>query len=86
MRADLTLTALASESNRYLLARLVAKATRMLHRPNTRVQDTMNDAFKWFGCTKPGVAAMPRKRPVVRQTVLDDAPQSVKVQPSPLRR
>jgi hypothetical protein len=85
MRADLTLTALASESNRYLLARLVAKATRMLHRPNTRVQDTMNDALKWFGCTKPGVAAMPGKQSVVRQSVLDDDPQSMKVQPSPLQ-
>jgi hypothetical protein len=33
MRADLTSTALAYESNRYRLTRLVAKATRMLHRP-----------------------------------------------------
>jgi hypothetical protein len=54
MRADLTFTALAYEANRYRLTRLIAKATRMLHRPNTRVQDTMNDAFKWFGCSKPG--------------------------------
>ena len=54
MRADLTFMALAHESNRYLLTRLIAKATRKLHRPNTRVQDTMNDAFKWFGCSKPG--------------------------------
>ena len=54
MRADLTFTALAYEANRYRLTRLVAKATRILHRPNTRVQDTMNDAFKWFGCSKPG--------------------------------
>ena len=53
MRADLTFMALAHESNRYLLTRLIAKATRKLHRPNTRVQDTMNDAFKWFGCSKP---------------------------------
>jgi hypothetical protein len=53
MRADLTFMALACESNRYLLARLIAKATRKLHRPNTRVQDTMNDAFERFGCSKP---------------------------------
>jgi hypothetical protein len=52
MRADLTLMALAHESNRYLLTRLIAKATRKLHRPNTRLQDTMNDAFEWFGCSK----------------------------------
>ena len=43
MRTDLAFTALAFESNRYRLTRLVARATRMLHRPNTRVQDTMND-------------------------------------------
>ena len=54
MRADLTLMALAHESNRYLLTQLIAKATRKLHRPNTRVQDTMNDAFERFGCSKPG--------------------------------
>ena len=53
MRADLTSMALAQEPNRYLLTRLIAKATRKLHRPNTRVQDTMNDAFKRFGCSKP---------------------------------
>ena len=53
MRADLTSMALAHVSNRYLLTQLIAKATRKLHRPNTRVQDTMNDAFKWFGCSKP---------------------------------
>jgi hypothetical protein len=56
MRADLAFTALADESNRYQLTRSVAKVTRMLHRPNTRVRDTMNEAFKWFGRFKPGAA------------------------------
>ena len=46
MRADLTFMALAGESNRYQLTKSVAKVTRMLHRPNTRVQHTMNEAFK----------------------------------------
>jgi hypothetical protein len=54
MRADLTFMALAHESNRYLLTQLIAKATRKLHRPNTRLQDTMNDVFEWFGCSQPG--------------------------------
>jgi hypothetical protein len=58
MRADLTFMALAHESNRFLLSRLIAKATRKLHRPNTRLQDTMNDAFERFGCSKPGAAAV----------------------------
>jgi hypothetical protein len=56
MRADLTSIALADESNRYQLTKSVAKATRALHRPNTRVQDTMNEAFKWLGRFKPGAA------------------------------
>jgi hypothetical protein len=73
MRADLTFMALAHESNRYLLSRLIAKATRKLHRPNTRLQDTMNDAFEWFGCSKPGAAADP------------DDPAVDRFQPSPLQ-
>jgi hypothetical protein len=53
MRTDLTFMALAHESNRYLLTRLIAKATRKLHRPNTRLQDTMNDVCERLGCSKP---------------------------------
>jgi hypothetical protein len=53
VRAELILMALARESNRYLLTRLIAKATRKLHRPKTRLQDTMNDACERFGCSKP---------------------------------
>ena len=74
MRADLTLMALAHESNRYLLTRLIAKATRKLHRPNTRLQDTMNDAFEWFGCSKPRAAA-----------ARDDDPAIDRFQTSPLQ-
>jgi hypothetical protein len=81
MRADLTFMALAYESNRYRLTRLAAKATRMLHRRNTRVQDTMNDAFKWFGCSKPGAAAMSRKRSAVRQAVMHEDPRLSKFRP-----
>ena len=36
MRAELASMALAQVSNRYLLTQLIAKATRKLHRPNTR--------------------------------------------------
>jgi len=53
MRAESTFLALAHESNRYLLTRLIATATRKLHRPDTRLQDTMNDVFEWFGCSQP---------------------------------
>ena len=68
MRADLIFTALADESTRYQLTKSVAKVTRMLHRPNTRVQDTMNEAFKRLGRFKPGAAraSTTRKDPPVR--------------------
>jgi hypothetical protein len=56
MRAELTFKALVHESNRYLLCRVAAMATRKLHRPNTRVQETMNDAFERLGSSSPTVA------------------------------
>jgi hypothetical protein len=45
MRSDLVLRAMAHVSNRFLLAKLTATATRKLHRPNTRIQGTMNDVL-----------------------------------------
>jgi hypothetical protein len=56
MRAELTVKTLARESNRFLLCRVAAKATRKLHRPKTRVQETMNDAFERLGSSSPPVA------------------------------
>jgi hypothetical protein len=46
MRSDLIFKAASYESNRYLLARLAARATRILHWPNTRIADTMNMALE----------------------------------------
>ena len=48
MRSELVFKALAHEPNRYLLVRLVAKGTRRLHRPNTRVQDTTNEMLEYL--------------------------------------
>jgi hypothetical protein len=48
MRSQLIFEALVYESNRYLLCRLVAKGTRKLHRPNTRVEDTTNEMLERF--------------------------------------
>jgi hypothetical protein len=45
MRSELIFGTVAYVSNRYLLARLASKATRKLHRPNTRIQDTANEAL-----------------------------------------
>lgn len=57
MRAELTFKALAQDSRRYLLCRMAASATRKLHRPNTRIQETMNDALEYLSSSKPTVAA-----------------------------
>jgi hypothetical protein len=53
MRSELIFMAIARESNRYMLARLAAKATRILHWPNARIQDTMNDALQHLGRSSP---------------------------------
>jgi len=49
MRSDLIYDALDTVTNRYLLCQLVSKATRQFHRPNTRVQETMNDVLVRVG-------------------------------------
>jgi hypothetical protein len=45
MRSD----ALDTVRNRYLLCQLLSKATRKFHKPNTRVQETMNDVLVRVG-------------------------------------
>lgn len=53
MRSDLIFGALAHVSNRYQLCQLASKATRKLHRPNTRLQDTANEVFVRFQAESP---------------------------------
>jgi hypothetical protein len=48
MRSDLVFGALKNLDNRYVLCQLASKATRKFHRPNTRVQETMNDVLTRF--------------------------------------
>jgi len=48
MRSDLIYDALRAVQNRYVLCQVASKATRKFHRPNTRVQDTMNEVFERF--------------------------------------
>ncbi len=48
MRSDLVFGALSHVSNRYQLCQLASKATRKLHRPNTRLQDTTNEVLGRF--------------------------------------
>jgi hypothetical protein len=57
MRSDLVFGALSHVSNRYQLCQLASKATRMLHKPTTRLQDTTNDVLARFRTTNPGSLA-----------------------------
>ena len=45
MRSDLIFGALTHVTNRYELCQLASKATRKFHKPNTRIQETMNEVF-----------------------------------------
>jgi hypothetical protein len=53
MRSDLIFGALTHVTNRYQLCQLAAKATRKLHKPNTRLQDTTNEVLDRFKDTIP---------------------------------
>jgi len=65
MRSELIFGALTHISNRYQLCQLASKATRKLHKPNTRLQDTMNDVLVRFRESSPAAAAaVPRQEPL----------------------
>ena len=49
MRSELVYPAVRKVPNRYLLCQVASKATRMFHRPNTRIQDTMNEILNRIG-------------------------------------
>jgi hypothetical protein len=68
MRSDLVFGALSHVSNRYQLCQLASKATRKLHKPNTRLQDTTNDVLCRFQSSNPG------------STVADEAPATQPVE------
>ena len=53
MRSDLIFGALAHVKNRYQLCQLASKATRKLHKPNTRLQDTTNEVLLRFHDSNP---------------------------------
>ncbi|MGB7267255.1 MAG: DNA-directed RNA polymerase subunit omega [Terracidiphilus sp.] len=62
MRSDLVFRALAHVTNRYQLCQLASKATRKLHKPNTRLQDTTNEVLCRFESANPEAEA-PEKTP-----------------------
>ncbi len=69
MRSDLVFGALSHVSNRYQLCQLASKATRKLHKPNTRLQDTTNEVLVRFQSTNPKAAAPaePAAQPIERR-------------------
>lgn len=48
MRSKLIYGALRPVRNRYTLCQLAAQATRKFHKPNTRIQETMNEVLTRF--------------------------------------
>ena len=64
MRSDLIFGALTHVTNRYELCQLASKATRKLHKPNTRLQDTTTDVLDRFKDTIPmdGAPEVPVQR------------------------
>jgi hypothetical protein len=65
MRSDLIFGALAHVDNRYQLCQLASKATRKLHKPNTRLQDTTNEVLVRFHEASPAAESL---------TLEEDAP------------
>ena len=49
MRSDRVFDAVETLRNRYMLCQLASKATRKFHKPNTRIQETMNDVLTRVG-------------------------------------
>jgi hypothetical protein len=59
MRSELVFGAMANVSNRFLLTRLASKATRSLHRPHDRIQDTTNVVLVLFRAMNPMAGTRP---------------------------
>ena len=53
MRSELISEAMAQVPNRFLLAKLLAEATRSLQRPKSRINDTTNDVLVRFSRSIP---------------------------------
>ena len=69
MRSDLIFGALTHVTNRYELCQLASKATRKLHKPNTRLQDTTNEVLDRFKDSLPMDSAA---EPTVHSVTVDE--------------
>jgi hypothetical protein len=86
MRSDLIFGAMKQVSNRFLLAKTVAQATRGFHKPGTRIQDTTNEVLIRVGGANSAargiVVLIPATAPLRRskqQQAIPDKPQSLAV-------
>lgn len=70
MRSDLVFGAMTNVPNRYLLARLAAKAARTLHKPGTRMQDTANEVLARFSSSDPIACEQVSRKPPAGQLCL----------------
>ncbi len=62
MRSDRVFEALHTLRNRYMLCQLASKATRKFHKPNTRIQETMNEVLdRIAGADREEVLAEPEQ-------------------------
>jgi hypothetical protein len=84
MRSDLIFGALAHVRNRYELCQLAAKATRKLHKPTTRLQDTANEVLVRFHDSNPmssntnsGSAFSSIAQSSIAQSLVDDQAASI---------
>lgn len=85
MRSELVFSAMTYVSNRFLLTRLTAKATRKFHRPNTRIQETANTVLQCFSLANPvagvlhthNLQSFPRAAQVGTHSWGEDLEQSV---------
>jgi hypothetical protein len=53
MRSERIFAAMTYVPNRFLLTKLAAAATRKFHRPNTPIQETMDEVFSRFSEANP---------------------------------
>jgi hypothetical protein len=58
MRSERVFGATTYGSNRFLLSMLAARAARKLHRPNSRIQETINDVLARL-CHGDPIASVP---------------------------
>jgi hypothetical protein len=85
MRSELVFGAMTHVSNRFLLTRVAANATRKFHRPNTRIEDTANEVFERFRHVNPlavvsygpNLQPFPRTAQVETHPFYEDLEQSV---------